>query len=76
VFFIDTAYAIHGDTYVPHKPVSHGCVRIPMALAAFFHTLVPTPGRPVYIRSAALLIVTRRAVCVPGGGVPVFVPRC
>jgi len=51
VFFIDTAYAIHGDTYVPLQPVSHGCVRIPMDIARFFHTLVPTPGTPVYIRN-------------------------
>jgi lipoprotein-anchoring transpeptidase ErfK/SrfK len=50
VFFIDTAFAIHGDTYVPLQPVSHGCVRIPMDIAQFFHTLVPTPGTPVYIR--------------------------
>jgi peptidoglycan hydrolase-like protein with peptidoglycan-binding domain len=50
VFFIDSAYAIHGDTYVPLEPVSHGCVRIPMDIAQFFHTLVPTPGTPVYIR--------------------------
>jgi len=48
VFFIGTAYAIHGDTYVPLQPVSHGCVRIPMDIAAFFHTLVSTPGTPVY----------------------------
>jgi lipoprotein-anchoring transpeptidase ErfK/SrfK len=52
VFFIRTAYAIHGDTYVPLQPVSHGCVRIPMDIAAFFHTLVKTPGTPVYIRKA------------------------
>ena len=50
VFFIGTAYAIHGDTYVPLQPVSHGCVRIPMDIAQFFHTLVPVPGTPVYIR--------------------------
>jgi hypothetical protein len=25
-------------------------VRIPVDIAAFFHTLVPTPGTPVYIR--------------------------
>jgi len=50
VFFIGTAFAIHGDTDVPAQPVSHGCVRIPMDIAAFFHTLVPTPGTPVYIR--------------------------
>jgi peptidoglycan hydrolase-like protein with peptidoglycan-binding domain len=50
VFFIGTAYAIHGDTEVPLQPVSHGCVRIPMDIAAFFHTLVQTPGTPVYVR--------------------------
>jgi Putative peptidoglycan binding domain/L,D-transpeptidase catalytic domain len=50
VFFIGTAFAIHGDTDVPLAPVSHGCVRIPMDIAAFFHTLVHVPGEPVYIR--------------------------
>ena len=50
VFFIGTLYAIHGDTHVPLRPASHGCVRIPIDIAAFFHTLVPTPGTPVYIR--------------------------
>jgi L,D-transpeptidase catalytic domain/Putative peptidoglycan binding domain len=50
VFFIGTAFAIHGDTDVPLAPVSHGCVRIPMDIAAFFHTLVGIPGEPVYIR--------------------------
>jgi L,D-transpeptidase catalytic domain/Putative peptidoglycan binding domain len=50
VFFIGTAYAIHGETYVPLAPVSHGCVRIPMDIAAFFHTLVKIPGEPVIIR--------------------------
>ena len=50
VFFISTVYAIHGDTYVPVNPVSHGCIRIPMDIAAFFHKLVRIPGEPVYIR--------------------------
>jgi hypothetical protein len=50
VFFIGTIFAIHGDTDVPLRPASHGCVRIPMHIAAFFHTLIPTPGTPVYIR--------------------------
>jgi lipoprotein-anchoring transpeptidase ErfK/SrfK len=50
VFFIGTIFAIHGDPHVPLRPASHGCVRIPMDIAAFFHTLVPTPGTPVYIR--------------------------
>ena len=49
-FFIGTAYAIHGDTDVPLAPVSHGCVRIPMDIANFFHELVKIPGTPVYIR--------------------------
>ena len=49
-FFIGTAFAIHGDTDVPLAPVSHGCVRIPMDIAAFFHTLVRIPGEPVYVR--------------------------
>ena len=52
VFFIGTLYAIHGDTHVPLRPASHGCVRIPLDIAAFFHTLVPTPGTPVYIRGS------------------------
>ena len=51
VFFIGTLYAIHGDTNVPLRPASHGCVRIPLDIAAFFHTLVPTPGTPLYIRN-------------------------
>jgi len=50
VFFIGTRFAIHGDTDVPLAPVSHGCVRIPMDIAAFFHKLVKVPGEPVYIR--------------------------
>jgi peptidoglycan hydrolase-like protein with peptidoglycan-binding domain len=51
VFFIGTAYAIHGDTEVPLAPVSHGCIRIPMDIAAFFHTLVKVPGEPVIVRN-------------------------
>ena len=50
VFFIGTAFAIHGDTDVPLAPVSHGCVRIPMDIANFFHTLVKIPGEPVILR--------------------------
>ncbi|HEY6492957.1 MAG TPA: L,D-transpeptidase family protein [Trebonia sp.] len=49
VFFIGTAYAIHGDTYVPAGPASHGCVRVPMDVANFFHTLVKTPGTQVHV---------------------------
>ena len=49
VFFIGTAYAIHGDTDVPLQPASHGCIRIPMDIANFFHTLVKIPGEPVIV---------------------------
>jgi peptidoglycan hydrolase-like protein with peptidoglycan-binding domain len=49
VFFISTVYAIHGDTYVPVGPASHGCIRVPMDVAAFFHTEVKTPGTQVHV---------------------------
>jgi lipoprotein-anchoring transpeptidase ErfK/SrfK len=49
VFFISTVYAIHGDTFVPVYPASHGCVRTPMDVAAFFHKLVKTPGTEVFV---------------------------
>ena len=53
VFFISTVYAIHGDTYVPVFPDSHGCVRLPMFIANFFHKLVATPGTEVFIYGKA-----------------------
>jgi peptidoglycan hydrolase-like protein with peptidoglycan-binding domain len=49
VFFIGTVFAIHGDTYVPAGPASHGCVRVPMDIAAFFHKMVKTPGTQVHV---------------------------
>ena len=49
VFFISTVYAIHGDTYVPVGPASHGCIRVPMDVAAIFHKMVKTPGTQVHV---------------------------
>jgi peptidoglycan hydrolase-like protein with peptidoglycan-binding domain len=49
VFFISTLFAVHGDTYVPVGPASHGCVRIPMDVAAFFYKMVQTPGTQVHV---------------------------
>jgi peptidoglycan hydrolase-like protein with peptidoglycan-binding domain len=46
-----SGFAIHGDTYVPVQPVSHGCVRVPMDVADIFPGLVPRNGIPVYVRA-------------------------
>ena len=51
VFFY-SGYAVHGDTYVPLNPVSHGCVRIPMDVASIYPGLVPREGIPVYVRAS------------------------
>jgi hypothetical protein len=53
VFFISTVFAIHGDTYVPQGPASHGCVRIPMDVAAFFPKMVKAPGTQVHVYGKA-----------------------
>jgi peptidoglycan hydrolase-like protein with peptidoglycan-binding domain len=56
VFFIGTAYAIHGDIPVPWYPASHGCVRIWMDAAGWFHKDVTIGGRHatrIYIRGKA-----------------------
>ena len=56
VFFIGGSYAIHGDIPVPLEPASHGCIRIPMDIAQFFHKLIRisyTRGTRVFIRGRA-----------------------
>ena len=49
VFFISTVFAIHGDTYVPKGPASHGCIRVPMTVALIFHKQFKTPGTQVHV---------------------------
>jgi lipoprotein-anchoring transpeptidase ErfK/SrfK len=41
--------AIHGFSYVPAQPASHGCVRMPLVEAQFVW-LFARPGTPVWIR--------------------------
>jgi lipoprotein-anchoring transpeptidase ErfK/SrfK len=53
VFFISTVFAIHGDTYVPQGPASHGCIRIPMTTAAIFYKQLKTPGTQVHVYGKA-----------------------
>jgi lipoprotein-anchoring transpeptidase ErfK/SrfK len=47
-FYFNGGIAVHGYTSVPSSPASHGCVRIPMDIAQYFHTLV-NKGDPVYV---------------------------
>lgn len=49
VFFISTVFAIHGDTYVPEGPASHGCIRVPMDVSYIFYKMVKTPGTQVHV---------------------------
>jgi peptidoglycan hydrolase-like protein with peptidoglycan-binding domain len=39
-FYFNGGIAVHGYPEVPAYPASHGCTRIPMDLANYFHTLV------------------------------------
>ncbi|NQV97620.1 MAG: L,D-transpeptidase family protein [Acidimicrobiaceae bacterium] len=46
--YFNYGLAIHGAILVPLKPVSHGCVRIPMSVARYFPALVKYGDR-VYV---------------------------
>lgn len=48
--YFSGGYAIHGSTSVPIRPVSHGCVRIPLWLAKRFHAEHPV-GTGVIVTS-------------------------
>lgn len=47
-FYFNSGIAVHGYLSVPPQPASHGCTRIPMHIAEYFHTLVHK-GDPVYV---------------------------
>jgi peptidoglycan hydrolase-like protein with peptidoglycan-binding domain len=47
-FYFNGGIAVHGYQSVPPSPASHGCTRIPMHIAEYFHTLVNV-GDPVYV---------------------------
>jgi peptidoglycan hydrolase-like protein with peptidoglycan-binding domain len=47
-FYFNGGIAVHGYESVPNYPASHGCTRIPMHIAEYFHTLVHV-GDPVYV---------------------------
>jgi peptidoglycan hydrolase-like protein with peptidoglycan-binding domain len=47
-FYFNGGIAVHGYDSVPPGPASHGCARIPMHIAEYFHTLVHV-GDAVYV---------------------------
>ena len=47
-FYFNGGIAVHGYQEVPTTPASHGCTRIPMHIAEYWHTLVHV-GDPVYV---------------------------
>ncbi|WP_245667856.1 L,D-transpeptidase family protein [Actinomadura macra] len=49
--YFNGGIAFHGALDVPRFPASHGCVRMPMHIAAYFPRLVGT-GVPVHVRRA------------------------
>ena len=51
-FYFNGGIAVHGYPEVPTSPASHGCARIPMHIAEYFHTLVHV-GDPVYVFGGA-----------------------
>jgi lipoprotein-anchoring transpeptidase ErfK/SrfK len=63
-FYFNGGVAVHGYQSVPVGPASHGCVRIPMHIAEYFHTLVHG-GDPVYVLGGAPFQVLSREPLVP-----------
>jgi hypothetical protein len=47
-YYFNGSDAVHGLASVPAYPASHGCARIPMHIADYFHTYVHN-GFPIYV---------------------------
>ena len=47
-YYFNGGIAVHGLASVPPYPASHGCARIPIFIADYFHTLV-TKGESVFV---------------------------
>jgi lipoprotein-anchoring transpeptidase ErfK/SrfK len=47
-YYFDGGIAVHGYPEVPNHAASHGCVRIPMKVADYFHNYLHN-GMPIYV---------------------------
>jgi hypothetical protein len=66
-YYFNGGIAVHGYTSVPTHAASHGCVRIPMDIANYFHTLVHT-GETIYV------VGTPSGPLVPPTSIPTTAP--
>ncbi len=71
-FYFNKGIAVHGYESVPPYPASHGCVRIPMHIAEYFHTLVRQDD-PVYVFGGTDAVITSSEPL--GGSAPVPDPE-
>jgi lipoprotein-anchoring transpeptidase ErfK/SrfK len=63
-YYFNKGIAVHGYDSVPTTPASHGCVRIPMHIAEYFHNLVHQ-GDPVHVFGGKPANVTSSTPLVP-----------
>ena len=74
-YYFNGGIAVHGYTSVPTSPASHGCTRIPMHIAEYFHTLVKV-GDPVYVfgGTPAQILSSSPIGPPPSAAAPVAIP--
>ncbi len=68
-FYFNGGIAVHGYSSVPTSPASHGCTRIPMHIAEYFHTLVHV-GDPVYVFGGAPANIISSTPIAPAPAAP------